>query len=244
MERNDKKIIYVKWGGLGDHLQFSTLPECFHKNGYDTYISDMSEFRSDEIYDMVWNRNPYIKGFSSEKPNCGHVMNIINNKENSMIRNIEITFGVDNHSIYPDIYYTPKKNIEFKNSLLIDINFFSYNVKWDFDVIIKYINNHIKNNNYDNVYFIPPNIKNYSNLDKNIKIENTIDIIPHDIYDYCDIISSIKSVIGINSEPYSTVFNKMSLNTVEKWYMLNNQKINYKSKDNFEYFENILDIKI
>ena len=45
----EDKILYIKYGGLGDNLQYSTLPELFVKNGYDVYISNQSEFRNDEI---------------------------------------------------------------------------------------------------------------------------------------------------------------------------------------------------
>ena len=35
----EKKILYVNYGGLCDHLVFSTLPEMCNKNGYDFYLS-------------------------------------------------------------------------------------------------------------------------------------------------------------------------------------------------------------
>jgi hypothetical protein len=33
-----KIIISQPWGGLGDNLHFSTLPELFSKKGYEVYI--------------------------------------------------------------------------------------------------------------------------------------------------------------------------------------------------------------
>ena len=48
-----KKILYQPWGGLGDNLQFSTLPEMFSKLGYEVYISDKNAYRSVEIFDLV-----------------------------------------------------------------------------------------------------------------------------------------------------------------------------------------------
>ena len=56
-------LIKAYHGGLGDCLQFSTLPEQFSKQqGRDTYVLDESHFRNKEIYDLVWGCNPYIKG--------------------------------------------------------------------------------------------------------------------------------------------------------------------------------------
>ena len=44
-------------GGLGDALQFSTLPEEFYKQqGRKTYIVEDAPFRNPEIYDLVWDR--------------------------------------------------------------------------------------------------------------------------------------------------------------------------------------------
>ena len=42
-------------GGLGDSLQFSTLPEEFYKQqGRKTYVWGGATFRNQEIYDLVW----------------------------------------------------------------------------------------------------------------------------------------------------------------------------------------------
>ena len=63
MKLNSKKIIISQpWGGLGDNLQFSTLPELYDKLGYEVYVSNNNKVRNKEIYDLVWGENPYIKG--------------------------------------------------------------------------------------------------------------------------------------------------------------------------------------
>ena len=73
------KIINIDFGGLGDHLQFSTLPEEFfkkYKKKVKTYIFENSSFRNKEIYDLVWKKNPFIYGISKSKPNSGHLNEI------------------------------------------------------------------------------------------------------------------------------------------------------------------------
>ena len=49
-------VILGAWhGGLGDSLQFSTLPEEFYKQqGRETYIWQDAPFRNQEIYYLVW----------------------------------------------------------------------------------------------------------------------------------------------------------------------------------------------
>ena len=41
------------WGGLGDNLQFTTLPRLFHERGIDFYLSVQNTYRNPEIYDFV-----------------------------------------------------------------------------------------------------------------------------------------------------------------------------------------------
>ena len=71
-------VILSAWhGGLGDSLQFSTLPEEFHKQqGRDTYILENAPFRNPEIYDLVWGENPYVKGKKSGTRNAGDIPEI------------------------------------------------------------------------------------------------------------------------------------------------------------------------
>ena len=66
--------VYLKaWhGGLGDALQFSTLPEEFQKQqGRKTYIVSDAPFRNQGIYDLVWDKNPYVLGKKLGEWNAG-----------------------------------------------------------------------------------------------------------------------------------------------------------------------------
>ena len=69
---NNIVLIKSYHGGLGDALQFSTLPEEFYKQqGRETYLLDGASFRNKEIYDLVWGCNPYIKGVMDGEWNAG-----------------------------------------------------------------------------------------------------------------------------------------------------------------------------
>ena len=60
-------IIRIEYGGLGDHINYSALPEAiFRKYGVKTQISLDSAFNSPEIKNFVWGNNPYIS-FTSQK---------------------------------------------------------------------------------------------------------------------------------------------------------------------------------
>jgi hypothetical protein len=118
-------IISQPWGGLGDNLGFSTLPELFHNKGYQVYISKNNVYRNDEIYDLVWKLNPYIKGISENTRNAGDCMqhNWPDESENEyMIHRIEIAHGLPKSNFYPKIYYEPKILDEYNNDILIDLS--------------------------------------------------------------------------------------------------------------------------
>ena len=119
------KIININFGGLGDHLQFSTLPEEFfkkYKKKVKTYIFENSSFRNKEIYDLVWKKNPFIYGMSKFKPNSGHLNEIKfpKNKKKNIIQNWEFAHSIKSTNKYPKIYYKPKKKI--KKIFLVDLS--------------------------------------------------------------------------------------------------------------------------
>lgn len=194
----NKKILYVDYGGLGDHLAFSTLPEICSKNNYDFYISKKSKFRHNEIYSLVWEINPYFNGLSDEEPNCGHG-NYTNlegyNYNISLHRNFEIKMGfgdcvLENKSEYPSIYYNPKKITKYENHILIDLNSFSL-----FDYNIDIIKNHIEKHNDSKILFILPTYSS-SVLDINFFNHlNMTQIKTKDIFHYVDLIFSCKKFI-------------------------------------------------
>ena len=61
-------IIDQEWGGLGDNLQFSTLPELLSAYGYEVYISTNNAYRNPEIKSLVWDKNPFVAGFADPDP--------------------------------------------------------------------------------------------------------------------------------------------------------------------------------
>lgn len=194
----DKKILYVNWGGLGDHLSFSTLPEIFNKNNYEFYISDKSVFRSSEIYDLVWRSNPYVKGLTNEQPNCGHLENwgkpiheqVVFEKSISMHTNIEKIYGIHDGSNYAKIYYKPKNIINYKNKIFLDLNAISV-TSYNIDLINKHLINY---KNHEIIVSISKYgqsvVKNDFFNNMNVEFVET-----KNIFEYVDFIYSVKKFI-------------------------------------------------
>jgi len=203
---NPKKILYIDFGGLGDHLSFSTLPEMCHLHGFDFYLSSRSKFRSIETFDLVWKCNPFFKGMTDETPNCGHC-NYTNlegyNDEISLNKNMEEKIGfpeskLPHGSKYPIIYYWPKVIDDFKDCLLIDLNGVhcshnGYIYYWN--KIKQFIEDDIECNKYSRIFFINSNKINYSEASFNFIIGEPIFI--ENIFQYTDMIYSSQKFITI-----------------------------------------------
>lgn len=198
---NKDIIIYSQYPGLGDHLQYSTLPEEFSKLGYNVYISDKSACRNEDIYDLVWGKNPYVKGKSNKYPNAGQWKwypegkDIPQTKELGFMGCMERRNGLKNKNKYPKIYYKYNKLELLKDTVIIDINACSNKnfMKNNINKIINLINNLIKENGYKNIKVLNyTKFEHLNNIDAFQKYDK-YDI--NSIYELCDVLNSCKAVI-------------------------------------------------
>lgn len=250
MIMRNKKILYIDYGGLGDHLAFSTIPEICDKNDYDFYISNKTEFRSDGIFKLVWELNPFFKGITDEEPNCGH--NNYTNLENydynlSLQENYEIKMGfgktiLKQGSKFPIIYYNPKINDIYSDYILIDLNAVSH-----LDYNIDIIKNHILSHKDNRFLFLEPTYSK-SLIDINILNELDIKIITEsDIFNYCDIIFSCKKIICLwsgSSVLSATIKNQYKKNLEIDCFVNYNKVPNFGVSDKTHFwYDNINYIK-
>lgn len=229
----DKKILYVDFGGLGDHLAFSSLPKVCHENNIDFYLSDRCKFRDNQIFKLVWELNPYFKGFTSEEPNCGHdgYTDLNNyNYELSIHRNFEIKMGFENtilegESKYGIIYYEPKKIHNHDDFILVDLNSVSlnsYNTDFIKNNLINYIN--------EKLIVILPNYSKSLDMGDFFQDFNVEFILTKDIFHYSDLIFSSKKFICLWSG--SSVLSAIIKNQYNKNLEINCFK-NYNTHQSF-----------
>lgn len=105
-----KEIIIESSGGLGDNLQKSTLPRMLTEAGYGVYINYTHNFgwiHNEEIKRIVWEMNPYVRGFTDKEPIVR--MCTPPNVNNDFIKNWESYYGLEPKNSYPEIYYKPNK---------------------------------------------------------------------------------------------------------------------------------------
>ena len=151
-----RAILAQTWGGLGDNLQFTTLPGLYHQRGIEFYLSSKNVYRNEEIYDIVWSRNPYVKGIVDEPGNIGHPTYTVDRKGYTLKTHNIITawetehFGTDiPHRFKPPVvFYTPKIKSELYNKTIVDLGGVSYTA-YDIERVKKFITN---NFDMENVY--------------------------------------------------------------------------------------------
>ena len=154
----ESKILYQPWGGLGDNLQYSTLPERYSELGFDFYISAYNVYRNPEIYELVWKCNPYVKGISFENPNIGSCIEYIRHDSNkSIVYNQEICHGFSPINDIPKIYYNLKRE-NYSNCVLVDISSISVDPVKPND-----FNNYLEENFNDKRILIPKFLKDLGN---------------------------------------------------------------------------------
>ena len=170
----NKLIIGTHYVGLGDHLQFSTLPLLARQYGIECYVSNQNVYRNPEIKKLVWDLNPYIK-YTDEAPNVGEYIRATGN----IIADWEIkTFAVMKNR-QPKLYYQPQFDATLAPKIIIDPN--AHASKVDFQSVID------KFKQYEPIILNP------------VQGEyNTIGCIEHhtkDIFEWVDMIHSAKAFV-------------------------------------------------
>jgi hypothetical protein len=190
----DEVTIQQPWGGLGDNLQFSMLPEICRENNIKCYISKKNTYRNQEIKDFVWGRNPFIDGENNKEYNFNN-LNLQIHKVYNVVEAIQYDYGFEKVCHYPKIYYTPNDIKDLNNKTLIDLSAFSIGKEYDQDKLRQIIKNF--NLDPDNTLSIDlPNVK-YGTFYKPSKKFKKITITS--LSNYADVIFSSKRFITLYS---------------------------------------------
>jgi FkbM family methyltransferase len=122
-------VLEQPWGGLGDNLQFSTLPELYARKGVSVYLSVGNKVRSPEILSTVWSENPYVKGLLDEAPTIGAILGDAYDalpKDLPFIQRIEKAHGFEPENRFPKIYQIPQVRPEVSGKVLLDLTSVSF----------------------------------------------------------------------------------------------------------------------
>lgn len=176
-------------GGLGDELQFTTLPEILTKQGHEVYLlkdsNEVLPYRNNAIKNFVWGKNPYIKGEIEGEWNLGDLPNLYKNTEQDFIKNWERAFGLEPQNSLPNLYRSPNHKILSQIGL---IELGAISLKYNKERVIKTVNSIIKQHPKVRWFQIAsnyqPNNIELPNVDK-IEIRGNIDTLSYIYNDIC-----------------------------------------------------------
>lgn len=145
-----KIILKHTYGGLGDNLVHSTLPEIFGNRGFDVYISSSQEYRNLDVKYLI-DMNPFIKGHIDEPENLNVDKYLENtyphgHENKNYQARIELALFGEYYNKYPKIYYTPIFLPEWADKTVIDLSSVSYQQPQDvfYDYAIKHNDNCVR----------------------------------------------------------------------------------------------------
>jgi len=195
----DKIIISQSWGGLGDNLQFSTLPELFFNQGKKVYISSENVCRNREIFKLVWEANPFISGESDLPANAGKCMEEKYMALSSVpyfMHRWERAHALPAKNLFPKIYYTPKIIEELKGRCIIDLS--STTTNYPAEVIGNFIQIFQKLHVANASDFLQVRFRNKVSQSQ-LMINGVEETVVDDIFQYCDIIQSARAICTVFS---------------------------------------------
>jgi len=185
-------------GGLGDCLQFSTLPEEFAKQqGRKTYILESAPFRNPEIYDLVWGKNPFVEGKKEGEWNAGDLPGLYSNVLGNAIQNWEKLHGLEPVNTLPKIYYEPEIHSDVKDIFIVD--FTSISIDYDqqkLKNILEKVRTEYPDKKFVSVQF-SKQVSDGKHNDYDVGLDGCIEI--ENIFRYCDLISSAYGLLALSS---------------------------------------------
>jgi hypothetical protein len=188
-------------GGLGDNLLFSTLPELYAERGVAAYVHADNPYRNPEIYDLVWARNPYVRGLSHDPPSAGAEAYAAAARDwgegLGAIARIERAHGFPGTGRWPALYYEPRPAGRYRDRVLIDLS--STSVPFDYPgLAAAYLNYVCTRYGY--------------RLDECLAVQFAREVaarpmsisgleaaVVNDIYEYCDALASALALITVES---------------------------------------------
>tara|TARA_B100000212_G_C27298629_1_gene500525 strand:+ start:297 stop:1031 length:735 start_codon:yes stop_codon:yes gene_type:complete len=195
------KVFFAQpWGGLGDNLQYTTLPKLFSEKGIDFFLSQSNTYRNSEIYDFCWAKNPYVKGTSNHVANIGACApDNPKGVADNVVSAAEMRHGFSGFGRYPEIYYDAKTLSQYKDKTIVDLSAHTLLKNhvgefYDADKLFSLVEEHIPS---DSLFVSLKNVNNLSLSGGFSFEENELEV--ENIFDYANIINSAKSYFCLYS---------------------------------------------
>ena len=194
-----KEIFLASYfGGLGDCLQFSTLPELYSKAGHDVYIWDNAHFRNKEIKELVWDRNPYVLGTKSGDWNAGDTPGRHKILNSNCISNWEMLHGFSPTNTLPKIYYEAECLPSYDDVVLVDLT--SISTLYSIESLSSSINK-LQKEVFKGKRLLQVRFKNdlnpHGTFNSYNLLEDSIEV--SSLLNYCDLMNSCFGIIALHA---------------------------------------------
>jgi len=120
--------IYQPWGGLGDNLAHSLIPELCYQNNIKCSLSKHNTARNQQIHDIVWELNPFLEKTKGESTDLSWLDRCKQHEIPGKLNHIQVlqkVYGFDTNFEYPKIYYKPNYLAELKDKTILDLSIHS-----------------------------------------------------------------------------------------------------------------------
>ena len=198
---SDKRVVLSNpWGGLGDNLQYSTLPELFALSGYQVWVSAHNKARNPEISKLVWGRNPYVCGISPEPGNIGEPVcsksDVFGDLGVPFIGRIERAHGFKGLGRFPKVYHTPPTVPAVQDRILIDLG--STSVGGGAEKLINYVNFVVVKYKYRPEDLLQVQHGNIPQA-HGVSFNNLATVTSSSLEEYCSLLASCRALITVHS---------------------------------------------
>lgn len=209
-----KKIeIYQPWGGLGDNLAHSLIPELCYQHGIKCFLSKHNVTRNTQIHDLVWGLNPFLEKDKSETTDMSWLDRCkqyeIPGKQNH-IQVLQKVYGFNTNYEYPKIYYKPNFLSDFNNKTILDLSIHSIAGDYKPESIVKILKQ--LNIEKDALSIIHSAVTYGTHFDTANKYQK-IDI--NELTYYADVMASCKRFITLYSGPSNLASTIKHLNNTD-----------------------------
>lgn len=173
--------------------------------GKRVYISNKCKYRNEEIKRLVWEKNPYVNGFSDDAPNAGMSCFEVQEFASSIwkptgvsMENIEISHGFLSKDPKPEVYYLPKDINSLSGSLVFDATACTAFKNYKDVNLIGIINSMFDGKKF----FLKSRRVEYKDYE-DFSSDDFETIYVDSIFEYCDVISSCGSFVSLMSGGHS-----------------------------------------
>jgi len=214
MQNTPKNVVLLPHTAVGEAVRRAAKARLYRKLGYNVYVSSTSQLKSNpEAFELLFQKNPYIAG--AKTPDPDDLIDGIVAEKDPFRRNTfdpgilrQPDFSEEERQI--QIHYLPKRMPGLEETTILDLNISSYRLderRDSFSNVAAYVRKHypgalaILRSDYDleEREFGPlPVAAEFDSIDFGT------------IYDYCDIASSCKKMICLQtgSLPIACYYNR------------------------------------